>query len=210
MKRLLLFCAVVTFVSRVNAEPPPSLPFDSMDWPASMKKEPTKGITLGTFRVTFETTTLSDVKKAASAGAIAHTGDAGGSIYWLCYTTPYRNAVDRIWIISHGEMGGPEGRVTAFAGNRIDHGKATAECPLLPVKMQLSSLEAQVWLGASDAELQRHLGPPSHNDGAWKAYNFRTKVPGDCEAGYDMLNWLFVKSARGQVTSIYAGEVTSC
>jgi hypothetical protein len=210
MKRTLLFFAVATFVSTVNAEPPPSLPFESMDWPASMKKEPTKGITLGTFRVTFETTTLSDVKKAASAGAIAHTGDAGGSIYWLCYTTPHRDAVDRVWIISHGEMGGPEGRVTAFAGSRIDHGKATADCPLLPVKMQPGSLDVNVWLGASDAELQRHLGPPSHNGGAWKAYNFQTKVPGDCEGGYDMLNWLFVKSARGQVTSIYAGEVTSC
>src|SRR5437762_4518806 len=86
MKPLLLLSVVVTFAVSVNAEAPPSLPFESMDWPASMKKEPTKGIALVTFQVTFETTTLTDVRKAASAGTVAHTGDAGGSIYWLRYT----------------------------------------------------------------------------------------------------------------------------
>jgi hypothetical protein len=210
VKRLLLFGAVVTFVASVNAEPPPSLPFESMDWPASMKNEPTKGITLGTLRVTFETTTLTDVRKAASAGAIAHTGDAGGSIYWLCYTIPHGHAADRIWIISHGEMGGPEGRVTSFAASRIDNGKVTTDCPPLPAEMQPSSLDVHVWLGAADAEVQRRLGPPSHNAGAWKAYNFQAKVPGDCEGGYDLLNWLFIKSVRGHLTTIYAGQVSSC
>ncbi|HEY4748951.1 MAG TPA: hypothetical protein VIH60_01030 [Steroidobacteraceae bacterium] len=210
MKRLLLLGAVVTFVVSVNAEPPPSLPFESMDWPASMKREPTKGITLGTLQVTFETTTLTAVLKAASAGAIAHTGDAGGSIYWLCYSIPHGHAADRIWIISHGEMGGPEGRVTSFAASRIDDGKATADCPPLPAELEPASLETNVWLGAVDAEIQQHLGTPSHHAGVWKAYNFQTKVPGDCEGGYDLLNWLFIKSVKGQVATIYAGQVSSC
>jgi hypothetical protein len=210
MKRLLLLGAVVTFAVSVNAEPPPSLPFESMDWTASMKKEPTKGITLGILQVMFETTTLTDVRKAASAGAIAHTGDAGGSIYWLCYTIPRGHAADRIWIISHGEMGGPEGGVTSFAASRIDYGKVTADCPLLPAEMQPASLETHVWLGAPDAEVQRRLGTPSHHAGSWKAYNFQAKVPGDCEGGYDLLNWLFIKSVRGRVTTIYTGQVSSC
>ena len=210
MKRLLLLGVVVTFAVSVNAEAPPSLPFESMDWPASMKEEPTKGIALGTFQVTFETTTLTDVRKAASAGTIAHTGDAGGSIYWLCYTIPHGHAADRIWIISHGEMGGPEGRVTSFAASRIDNAKVTTDCPPLPNAMQPAPLEIHVWLGAADAEVQRRLGSPSHHARGWKAYNFRAKVPGDCEGGYDLLNWLFIKSVRGQVATIYAGQVSSC
>jgi hypothetical protein len=210
MKRLLLLVAVVTFDARVNAERPPVLPFESTDWPASMKKEPTKGISLGTLQVAFERTTLADVRNAASAGAIAHAGDAGGSIYWLCYTIPHGHIADRVWIISHGEMGGPEERVTSFAASRIANGTATVHCPPLPAEMQPASLEPNVWLGAADAEVQQHLGTTSHRAGVWKAYNFQAKVPGDCEGGYDLLNWLFIKSVKGHVATIYAGQVTSC
>jgi hypothetical protein len=42
MKRCQLFGVVVTFVAGVNGEPPPSLPFESVDWAASMKNEPTR------------------------------------------------------------------------------------------------------------------------------------------------------------------------
>ena len=86
VKRLLLLGAVVTFVASVNAEPPPRLPFESVDWPASLKHEPSKGVTLGALRVTFETTTLSEVQKAASTGAIAYGGKGGDSMSWLCYS----------------------------------------------------------------------------------------------------------------------------
>ncbi len=210
VKRLLLLGAVVTFVASVNAEPPPRLPFESVDWPASLKHEPSKGVTLGALRVTFETTTLSEVHKAASTGAIAHGGKGGDSMSWLCYSIPRSDGVDRVWFISHGEMGGPERSVTAFAATRLENVPVSAECPALPAKLQPLTLDRHIWLGNSDAQLHRYLGSPSHEGASWRAYKFQTKVKGNCEGGFDMLNWLFTKSAQGHVTSLYAGQVTSC
>ncbi len=181
-----------------------------MDWPASMKREPTKGIFFGTFRATFESTTLREVQKAASAGVEGHSGEGGERIYWLCYTAPRRGAVDKIWIISHGEMGGPEGRITAFAASRLANPTTSSDCPALPASMLPVSIDVYVWLGSSDAELGKHLGAPSHAEGSWKIYNFQTKVPGDCIGGYDMGNFLFTNTVGGYITSLYAGQVTSC
>src|SRR5947207_15600203 len=106
--------------------------------------------------------------------AYAHTGDAGGSIYWLCYTIPHGHATDRIWIISHREIGGPEGRVTSFAASRIDNAKVTTDCPPLPAANQPASLEIHGWLGAANPQLQRHLATPSQPARGPKASNLRT------------------------------------
>ena len=69
---------------------PPIAPFDAITWKATMKRKPSTGLKMGTFRVRFESTTLDDVRRAASVGAIAHRGDAGESAYWLCYTSAGR------------------------------------------------------------------------------------------------------------------------
>ena len=201
---------MIAFVAAASGGPPPPLPFETMDWPASMKREPTSGVSLGTFRVTFESTTLRDVQQAALAGTVRHTGDAGGGINWLCYTAARRGGVDTIWIISHGEMGGPESSVTSFAASSLIKGTARSDCPPLPATLLPVSLDTHVWLGSTAADLQKRLGAASHTEGSWKAYNFQTKVPGDCTGGYDLLNWLFAESLAGHVSVLYAGQDTSC
>lgn len=198
-------------VAPSSTTPPPTQPFESITWPATRATEPTKGVTLGDFRVEFESTKLEDIRQKASRGAISHQGDAAGTVNWLCYTVRHGAMSDRIWITS-SEMGGPEGFITGVTATRTTTLIAVPSCPLLPEYLEPISIDVPVWLGANAQDFDKALGPPSHVEGAWRWYNFQTKVAGDghCPDGYDYLNWLLTRSQEGRVIAIYAGQVTSC
>ena len=83
---------------------------------------------LGAFRIQFEKTTLREVQQAASSGSIAQQGDAAGHILWICYTAVHGGAKERIWIISHGEMGGPDHAVTEIADGAWNEPEANTGC----------------------------------------------------------------------------------
>jgi hypothetical protein len=207
VRRQLLFIAVIAFVAGAAAEPPPSGPFESLDWPASMRKEPTKGITLGAFRIEFEKTTLSEVQHAVKVGTIEQRGDAAEHILWLCYSITRSEGSERVWIISSGEMGGSEHAITEVAAQRRNSGNATSDCPSLPRAMQPASMDERVWLGSTEAELDRDFGPPSHSEGMWRSYYFQIDVPGeDCVE----INSLTIKLEQGRVAALNAGQITSC
>ena len=214
MKRSLLFVALVSIAPIASGEAPPTQPLRSIDWPATMSKEPTKGITLGTFRVQFETTTLSDVQRAIAAGQVAENSpnNVAAHILWLCYTLPHPGAIARIWILSDPEMGGETHLVTGITVAHVAKGSAPSDCPSLPSTMQPASFDIPVWVGSSDAAVTAALGPSSHRHGAWSWFNFQTKTTADgkCERGYDLGNWLLTKSVRGHVALLFAGQVTSC
>jgi hypothetical protein len=195
-----------------RAEPPPSLPFTTVDWVASMPKAPTKGVSLGDFRIQFEATTLGEVQRAVSVGAVAQRGDAAEHALWLCYTVGDSGMPGRIWLISDGEMGGDAHVITGITVTRTADERPSPDCPALPSIMHQIHFDVPIWLGSEDAQIDAALGKPSHVQGAWKAYNFQTKArdDGQCDGGYDMLNWLFTKSKSGKIISIYAGQVTSC
>jgi hypothetical protein len=212
MMSLLLSGAVVAVVANASAEPPPTQPFESMDWVASMKTEPTKGLDLGHFRIEFEKTTLSDVRRAVAAGAVDQAGDAAEHSLWLCYTIANHRVPARIWVISDGEMGGDSHVVTGIIATRTKNASPTPNCPALPRKMQHIRFDSPIWLGSTDAQVVSDLGQPSHVEGAWRSFDFRTKVSddGQCDGGYDMQNWLLTRSDNGSVAAIYAGQTTSC
>ena len=130
MKLSTVCCALV--YSTAIAASPPQLPVQTM-WAPSLSKQPSTGAMLGNFRITFEKTTLSEVMLAVPGGSVLHEGDAGGSVYWLCYSNPGVGYLDRIWIQSSGEMGGPDQVVTEITAERLHNTKPTADCPVLPV-----------------------------------------------------------------------------
>jgi hypothetical protein len=214
VKRSLLLGALVFIAPIASSEAPPTQPFTSIDWPATMSKKPTNGITLGTFRVQFETTTLSDVQRAAAAGQISQNSEnnVAEHILWLCYTSPHSGAIDRIWILSDPEMGGDTHLVTGVTVARVAEGSTPSDCPSLPRTMQPVSLDIPVWVGSTDSVVTAALGSSSHRHGAWSWFNFQTKSTedGKCEGGYDLGNWLLTKSVSGHVALIFAGQVTSC
>jgi hypothetical protein len=191
--------------------PPPTVPFNAINAKATMTRSPATGLHMGTLFVRFERTTLDDVRRAASVGAIVHRGDAGESAYWLCYTNTGAIPVERIWIMSHGEMGGSEHYVTDISAEALPDGGATGDCPALPNRLTPLSLANHVWIGTSQRRATSTLGAPSFRKAAWRSYDFQAKVPGNCEGGgFDRTATLLLHFQNGRVNVLHAGQGTSC
>ncbi len=203
-----IICLVIASLGVANAMPPPKNPFgDSIAWPQRSQHRPVTQLMMGSFKVELEETTLGQVIQAAGAGEIAHQGDAGESIYWLCFTGPN----ERIWIIADGEMGGADHRVGQIAAREVLGAKPKKDCPLLSSRLQPLRLDNSIWLGTARKQATHILGTPSHTDGSWQSYNYAGKVPGECSPkGFDLLNWLLLKTEGGKVVELRAGQVTSC
>lgn len=210
-RRAILLGALVSASPSSFAEiAPPSAPFDATTWKATMKRKPSTGLEMGAFRVRFEKTTLDEVRRAAAAGEIAHRGDAGESAYWLCYTTAGITQNERVWLVSHGEMGGSVHYITNISAELVPNG-ITTDCPALPNRLLPLSLDNGLWLGAPAGAVPAKLGAPSHKKGAWQSYGYQGKVPGKCEGGrFDLLAWLLLHFQSSRINSIQAGQVTSC
>jgi hypothetical protein len=216
MRRRRLFRYVFGFVFgaslNVCAEtPPPATPLDAMTWKATLKHKPSTTLRMGTLRIRLEQTTLDDVRRVASAGKIAHRGDAGDSIYWLCYTNATRNQAQRIWIVSDGEMGGSAHYVTEISAETTSNEHATTDCPALPKRLSAVSLANDLWLGASEWQATMRLEAPSYQNGAWRSFDFAGKVAGDCPGGaLDLTASLMLHFQNGRVNSLRVSQITSC
>jgi hypothetical protein len=186
-------------------EPPPRAPFDSVDWPALSTAKVTTGLKMGTFAVTYEKTTLGEIRNKIGTGQIKHHGDAAESTYWLCYSTKK----ERIWILS-GEMGGSENAVLNVV---IEDGefKKNQDCPALPSNYQPVSFINGLWVSATEDAVLKILGRPSHTKGQWLSFDYLGKEMSFCKpSGADVMNWVVLKVINGRVVAIHAGQVTSC
>lgn len=203
-----IICLVIASLGIANAMPPPKNPLgDNIAWPQRSQHRTVTHLLMGSFKVELEETTLGQIIDAAGSGKIAHQGDAGKSIYWLCFTVPN----ERIWIIADGEMSGTEHRVGQIVAREVSGAQPQKDCPLLSSNLQPLRLDNSIWLGTSKKEAAHILGTPSHTDGLWQSYNYSGKVPGECSPkGFDLLNWLLLKIEGGKTVELRAGQVTSC
>jgi hypothetical protein len=192
------------------AQIPPEAPFRAQASKPTMKSAPSTGIRMGTLHVRFEEATLDDVVQGASLGQIAHQGEAGASMYWVCFTKVDNPQAERIWILSDGEMGGPRHQVTGIIAKRIPNGTPTAACPALPNKLKPLSLDQDLWLGASQETVASKLGMFSFQQGAWRSYEYQGRVPGKCEDGFDFSSSLLLHFQHGRADSLRVAQVTSC
>jgi hypothetical protein len=196
--------------SALAATPPPEVPFTDSP-PGTLKESPATGITVAAIDVRFEKTSLTEVAGKLRLGTIAHQGDAGNSIYWLCYDIATREGRERLWVTSSGEMGGTEHLVTGISAQSLPGPDGTGDCPLLPGQLSPHLIGSSLWLGSSARSVTEHLGSPSLHRGAWQAYGFEGKVAGKCDPdGFDRTNWLYLRTETGAVTRLVAGQVTSC
>jgi hypothetical protein len=156
---------------------------------------------LGAFAGRFEETTLGAVREAVGAGTIQHQGDAGGSIYWLCY----RRAQHRLWLVS-GEIGGPDHLVIEIVEELTDKAAETStDCAILPEKFAPLVLDGDLHLGMSRSEVVTALGPPSKSQAAQMVYSHEGKLAD----GFDETASLILRFREKKLVSMRGLKTTT-
>jgi hypothetical protein len=205
------FLTLILLISLLNnafggsSVPPPTSRIISV--PATVKKDPVQKVRLGNFFADFEKTTLSEIRSAIHAGSIDHSGEAGGSQYWLCYSLPGQ----RIWFISNGEMGGREHALTQIHAVSGTGFQGNDSCPSLPKSFQPVSFDFG-WIGTDQDHLLKILGQPSGKQGANHIYYYEGKKPAKDDGKtveWDVVGYMEAKIVNGKIASLYVSHVTS-
>src|SRR3954451_8318034 len=197
---LLLFAIPATDCSAQT--PPPPLDEHAFERvPPTVVKRLATRFSLGAFAGRFEETTLGAVREAVGAGTIQHQGDAGGSIYWLCY----RRAQHRLWLVS-GEIGGPDHLVIEIVEELTDKAAETStDCAILPEKFAPLVLDGDLHLGMSRSEVVTALGPPSKSQAAQMVYSHEGKLAD----GFDETASLILRFREKKLVSMRGLKTTT-
>ena len=199
---LLLLFAIPADDGSAQTPPPPVDEHAFERVPPTVVKRLATRFSLGAFAGRFEETRLGAVREAVGEGTIQHQGDAGDSIYWLCY----RRAQHRLWVVSHGEMGGRDHRVTEIVEefNDKDAGAST-DCAIIPEKFSPVVFDSQLHLGMSRQEVITALGPPSKSEAAQIVYSHAGKLAD----GFDETAWLILGFREDKLVSMRGGKTTT-
>jgi len=203
----LLFIFVLYSSAFGGAVAPPPVN-DVISVSPTLKKDPAQEIRLGDFLAKFEKTTLGEIKYTVGSGSIRHSGDAGGSQYWLCYSLPGQ----RVWLISHGEMGGSNHALTQVHAISTDTElQANDMCPMLPKNLQPISFPFG-WIGTDKEDLYQVLGKPSGIQEGNHIYLYEGKenvTRRGQSLEFYVLGYVEAKVVDGKIAKIYASHVTS-
>jgi hypothetical protein len=188
------------------AEPPPPTE-EKITVSATLEVDPVQAIRIGSITAKFEKTTLGEILNTVGVGSIEHAGDAGGSQYWLCYSLPNQ----RVWLISHGEMGGSDHALTQVQAISTKLTSESKTCPPLPSSFQSISMNFG-WLGSTKDQVLKALGQPSGKKNGRYIYYYAGKEPGVYQGEkmeWDVIGYIEVTTAKDIVSSIFASHVTS-
>ena len=209
MKRFLVFTLLFPLLALAVADdcsaqtPPPPLDEHALERvPPTVVKRLATRFSLGAFAGRFEETPLDAVRKAVGEGTIRHQGDAGGSIYWLCY----RRAQHRLWVVSAGGLGGPDHRVMEIVEELTEKDTETAtDCAILPDKFAPLVFDGKLHLGMSRSAVITALGPPSKSEAAQMVYSHVGKLA----HGFEETAWLILRFRGEKLVSMRAGKTTT-
>ncbi len=206
--------AASTQAYSADLAPPPNFPLEVAP-KATLNSTPASSISLGSVIVDFDKTTLGEAKKLIKAGKIQRQGDAGESVYWLCYSIRDEDEWEQLWLLSHGEMGGSEHIIYGVAAKILPMKPSADACPELPAGLRPVKLNNGLWLGMKTDEIRKKLGKPSLHQKQWIHYWSERELVGDPRAkdfGTDKiyeLGSISVRAARGKVVEIWATKQTS-
>ena len=204
---LFLFMLFLAFSNTAFSESlsPPST-HGMITVPATLKADPVQSIRIGSFIAEFEKTTLGEIRDTLGLGSIQHSGDAAESQYWLCYSLPNQ----RVWLISHGEMGGSDHALTQVQSISTSS-PGNASCPQIPKHFQTISLNFG-WIGTTKVSLLKALGPPSGIENGHLIYYYSGKKSGIYQGQsveWDVIGYVEAVIIDNKVSSLYASHVTS-
>lgn len=178
--------------------------------PPTLKTDPLTSMRIGTFEVKLEETTLGDIINEVGVGSIQLTRETGESQYYLCYSLPDQH--EHIWLISHGEMGGPDHALTqVYAVSTTKPIRENVSCPQIPARFQSISMKFG-WIGTTQKKLFASLGKPSGSKDGRLMFFYEGKTPGIYEGKsveFDVISYVEVVIDDGKISSIYASHVTS-
>jgi hypothetical protein len=190
-----------------DSTPPPSVS-DTISVQPTLDRDPIQQIKIGIFIAEFEKTTLLKIRETVGIGSIAHSGDASSSQYWLCYSLPGQ----RIWLISHGEMGGSDHQLTQVHVISINSSsEPNSGCPALPIQFQPLHFEFG-WIGTDQQSLVKALGQPSGKEGDTHIYFYfdqKSRIHRGKQVNWYVLGYVAVTFLDDKIISIYASHVTS-
>lgn len=160
--------------------------------------DPLPPLQFGKIVIRLEETTLAEVQQHFSAGVILHTGDAGASLAFLCYTLTNSQ---RLWLGS-GEMGGGT-RIDSIAARKLPAGTPpSANCPYLPVTTATHFTNG-IWLGTAQTNVTRILGE-GKTIRAGELYAFAKPLQNGT-----LNSSLLIRYTHGRISEFHATRVTS-
>ncbi len=199
---LLLLFAIPADDCSAQTPPPPVDEHAFERVPPTVVNRLATRFSLGAFACRFEETQLDAVREAVGAGTIQHQGHAADSIYWLCY----RRAEHRLWVVSGGEMGGTDHRVTEIVEELTDNDTETStDCAVIPEKFAPLVFDGKLHLGMSRLEVVTALGPPSKSEAAQMVYSHDGKLAD----GFDETAWLILRFREEKLVSMRGGKTTT-
>jgi len=200
---LLLFLFAIPADDCSAQTPPPPVDEHAFERvPPTVVKRLATRFSLGAFAGRFEKTMLGAVREAVGVGTIQHQGDAGGSIYWLCY----RRAQHRLWVVSSGEIGGPDHLVTEIVEELTEKGtEISTDCATIPKRFAPLVFDGKLHLGMSRLEVVTALGPPSKSEAARMVYSHHGKLAD----GFDETAWLILRFREEKLVSMRGLKTTT-
>ena len=192
--------------------PPPRPEEEDVPLAEILQSPATSGVEIGSFSVKLQRTTLQDALMSFGVGQIRHEGDAGKSVYWICYLLKGSRTQSRLWLVSDGEMGGDTHVVTGIyaAYNQSDPGNA-GECPELRVNSSAVHFDHGIWLEAS-AEKLAVLGHAPPQSAGWWRYSYqgtqKLRDRGRLES-FDVTSQFDVQLRDGKVAAVWTSEILS-
>jgi len=197
----------------VAQSPPPAPARGKTLGITELRATPAGGISVGSFHVEFEATQLDDIANRISRQLMQHEGDAGESVYWLCYTFTEKTQKERLWFISDGEMGGANHLVTGVIAIRLSPtATKTTECRAPSMPVDKIAFDNGLWLGQSKQELRSKLGAEPQANRGWWSYRYSGTTPvqsGGRTTTFDVTSQLDVELRDSRIAAIRASQIYS-
>jgi hypothetical protein len=192
--------------------PIPPISFVEEQRPHKAHPTPVRGLGLGKYKVVLEKTSLLSLP-APGAVPIAHRGDASESIYWTCFALNHRGVEAVLWLVAHGEMGGPDRRVTQFQLASVDVGAPGQEaCPRLPQELSPLALPLTLRLGMTNQQVVGALGRPTHASPQDLDYLFVFRPPNLADRitpDTTTVSGILVRFSHGKAVAIAVSQATA-
>lgn len=208
MKRSAMFALIAGAVVCHAVEPPAWRQVGALQL-RQLAVPPDFEIKLGSTAIRLETTTLHEVITLAAIGRVDHSGDAGGSRYWVCYAFRQGSAQYTLWLVS-SPFGGTERAIldVLVAPSSAE----TSDCPAIPERLTPISFAGGISIGSTAGAAISGFGPSGPQGGGWHGYRYSVTIPGVCGGGGDAQQGgsIAARVEGGRVVALAAGRATGC